>query len=103
MLLHNYLLTISLSYHFISDIIFINFAKLSNRFKELKTCEGGLSQMCQIVEEYAQKREHELAKDTIRKLFKKGLDFEQIADVLERIPKETVLALYEEIRDNKES
>lgn len=88
-----------------------NFPKLSQRVKHLKSRNGGLSQMCQIVEEYAQKlfeqREKELTmeltKDTIRKLFEKGFDFEQIADVLERIPRETVLALYEEIRDGKES
>lgn len=56
------------------------FPKLTNEVRKLKTTEGGMTVMCEIMEKYIAEAVAEVEKKTILHMASKGLTAEQIAD-----------------------
>ena len=79
-----------------------SFPKLSNRMKVLKKSEGGLNEMCKVMEEFAKEIKSEavldVQKETIATLIRNGLDFKGLTTLLTNYPQDLIAEVYEEMR-----
>lgn len=83
---------------------FENFPNTSNRKKYFKEAEGGRSEMCDVVKnyakEYAKECIEEKEKTTAQKLFKSGVDFQIVQSAVDL--SETILReIYEDVTNAK--
>jgi hypothetical protein len=71
--------------------------KLCNRVKYFKKSQEGVTDMCDVVEEYAEKAKREAYIQTAENLLKNGFSIEVIANVIPSLTYEDVVNLSQQI------
>lgn len=84
-----------------STVTHKKFKHLSKRINYFKTVNEGVSEMCELVEEYANKRAEQVKKETAENLFHNGVSIEIVTKSIPDLPPEEIMEIYEEVMKEK--